>query len=191
MKAWKVVGIVGVVVLIILIAVPRSYFVKKEVVSEPSKNVALTNGPKEINEFVSNVIKVQAISGDMGNTIEYTLKDIITENEASEVLASDYNELEEIKGNIVSLKNEYPNELGKEASMAIENIDKLENITKDTMPYIQNYNAEKLQSLSTEISYCFNYQIDSVGKYTVSQEAYNNELADMTEKYNAAKEYVS
>ncbi|MGL5649648.1 MAG: hypothetical protein ACRDDY_17590 [Clostridium sp.] len=191
MKVGKVLGIIGIIVLIILIIIPRSYFVKKEVVNSQTEKVALTNGPKEVNEFVSNIIEVQAISGDMGNTIEYTLKDIITQNEASQVLAADFNDLEEIKGKIISLGNEYPEELGKEANVAVQNINKLENITKETLPYIQNYNAEKLQSLSSEISYCFNYNVDKIGRYTVNQGAYNNELADMTYKYNNAKQYVS
>ncbi|MGL4874211.1 MAG: hypothetical protein ACRC30_06130 [Clostridium sp.] len=191
MKAWKIASVIGVIVLIILVVVPRSYFVKSEVINKTNTNIALTNGPKEMNEFMLNVIKIQAISGDMGNTIEYTLKDIVTENEASDVLTSDFNDLQEIKENVIALGDEYPEELGKNINIVITNIDKLQNIAKDTIPYIQNYNEEKLKGLSTEISYCFNKSVSKIGKYTVNQEAYNNELANMTYKYNKAKEYVS
>lgn len=187
----KILTAIGIVILVALIVIPRSYFVNdstQKIVT--TKAVNLTDGPEYVNRLFSNIIEIQAISGDMGNTIEYTIKDLITENEASEILNSDYSILKNKKTELESLKNSYP-EIAPIANTWIENINKLQNLNTKALPYIQNFNEEGLKNVETEITYCFGDEYTEINGYKVNQNEYDKALAEATYEYNGAKAYIS
>ncbi|MGL5415335.1 MAG: hypothetical protein ACRDAU_06735 [Clostridium sp.] len=187
----KTMIIISIVVLGILLVVPRTWFVNDGTQKVTvQNNVNLTDGPDYINTLTSNIIKVQAISGDMGNTIEYTIKDLITQNEASEILSSDNSILENIKIEMESIKSNNPN---TEATVNqwIGNINKIQGLSVESMPYIQNFNEAGLTNVQRNITSLFGEEYSEINGYKVNQNAYQEALAKETYKYNTAKTYIS
>lgn len=187
----KILVIIGIVILVGLMIIPRSFFVSSNVSKKvTTENENLTDGPEYVDALVSNIIKIQAISGDMGNTIEYTIKDLITENEASEVLNSDYSVLNNEKTQLENLKNNHP-DIKDVAETWIENINKLQSLNTQALPYIQNFNEEGLKNIENEITYCFGNEYTKINKYNINKNEYDKALANDTYKYNTAKAYIS
>lgn len=196
MKIKSLLGILIVIIVGILIVIPRSYFVKNNIKEEnatSSKTVQnLTNGPEYMNSFLRNTIEIQAISGDMGNTIEYTLRDLIAKDTAVSILNKDYTILENIKENLISLKNKNSEELSNLINKQIDNINKLENLNKTAIPNIQNFNIQNLEDLSKNIAFSFCEGEPNIGnKYKINLDSYNSVLAEKTYEYNFAKDYIS
>lgn len=196
MKIKSLLGILIVIIVGILIVIPRSYFVKSNIKEENatlSKTVQnLTNGPEYMNSFLRNTIEIQAISGDMGNTIEYTLRDLIAKDTAVSILNKDYTILENIKENLISLKNKNSEELSNLINKQIDNINKLENLNKTAIPNIQNFNIQNLEDLSKNIAFSFFEGEPNIGnKYKINLDSYNSVLAEKTYEYNFAKDYIS
>ncbi|WP_195970536.1 hypothetical protein [Clostridium thermobutyricum] len=196
MKIKSLLGILIVIIVGILIVIPRSYFVKSNIKEENatlSKTVQnLTNGPEYMNSFLRNTIEIQAISGDMGNTIEYTLRDLIAKDTAVSILNKDYTILENIKENLISLKNKNSEELSNLINKQIDNINKLENLNKTAIPNIQNFNIQNLEDLSKNIAFSFCEGEPNIGnKYKINLDSYNSVLAEKTYEYNFAKDYIS
>ncbi|WP_297636452.1 hypothetical protein [uncultured Clostridium sp.] len=186
-----IVIIVSIIILGVLLIIPRTWFVSNSTPKVTVQNdTNLTAGPDYINTLTSNIIKVQAISGDMGNTIEYTIKDLITQNEASEILSSDSSVLENIKIEMESIKSNHPN---TEATVNqwIGNINKIQSLNAEAIPYIQNFNESGLTNVQNDITSLFGAEYSEINGYKVNQNAYQEALAGETYKYNTAKTYIS
>lgn len=183
--------IVGIIILGVLLVVPRTWFVndsKPQVTAQ--NNINLTDGPEYINTLASNIVKIQAISGDMGNTIEYTIKDLITQNEASEILSSDSSILENIKLEMESIKNNHP-DTEATVNQWIENIKNIQSLNAEAMPYVQNFNEAELTNVQSKITELFGTDYSEISGYKVNQTVYQEALAQETYKYNTAKTYIS
>lgn len=186
-----IVIIVSIIILGVLLIIPRTWFVSNSTPQVTVQNTAnLTNGPDYINTLTSNIIKVQAISGDMGNTIEYTTRDLITQNEASEILSSDSSVLENIKLEMKSIKNNYPNTQGT-VNQWVENINKIQSLNAQAIPYVQNFNEAGLTNIQRSITTLFGEEYSEINGYKVNQNVYQETLAQETYKYNTAKTYIS